>query len=86
MSLLVNAFNADAAENLMCRNTLSVNWDGTLFDCDFNQQLDIGTGSGIKTVFDLKSLDELAETKIAVASHCYGCTAGHGSSCGGALS
>lgn len=87
MALLVNAFNPAAAEGVMCRDTLSVNWDGRLYDCDFNQQLDIGLGGkGAKTVFDLQSLNDLSGRDIAVASHCYGCTAGEGSSCQGATS
>lgn len=93
MELLVNSFNAAAAEGIMCRNTLSVGWDGRIFDCDFNQQLDIGlprssesTAKDLKTVFDLGRFEELTGRPIAVASHCYGCTAGEGSSCQGATS
>ena len=93
MGLLVNSFNAAAAEGIMCRNTLSVGWDGRIFDCDFNQQLDIGlprnsesNSKELKTVFDLDTFEELTGRPIAVASHCYGCTAGEGSSCQGATS
>ena len=100
MSLLVNAFNpAAAGAGLMCRNTVSVDWQGRIFDCDFNQQLDIPLmvggregGSGgkkwqnKKTIFELSDLNEVVGAPIAVASHCYGCTAGAGSSCQGATS
>lgn len=94
MELLVNAFNPAAAEAIMCRDTVSVGWDGRLFDCDFNQQLDIAMANGqnqpnggkVKpSVFDLRSLDDLEGRPIAVASHCFGCTAGAGSSCQGAV-
>lgn len=91
MAMLVDSFNPEAAEGVMCRNTVSVGWDGRVFDCDFNQQLDIplggkdndGTKKKVKTVFDLESLDELSGREFAVASHCYGCTAGFGGGCGG---
>jgi hypothetical protein len=93
MELLVNSFNAAAAEGIMCRNTLSVGWDGRIFDCDFNQQLDIGLprsnksdSKQLKTVFDLGTFEELTGRPIGVASHCYGCTGGEGSSCQGATS
>lgn len=96
MELLVRAFNPAAAETVMCRNTVSVGWDGRLFDCDFNQQLDISMasvrnlpseGATVKpSVFNLTSLDDLDGRPITVASHCFGCTAGEGSSCQGAIS
>ena len=68
----------------MCRNTLSVGWDGRLYDCDFNQMLDlpVATGSAM-TVFDFDP-ERLARRAIETGRHCYGCTAGAGSSCGGA--
>ncbi len=86
MSLLVNHFNAATLAGVMCRSLLSVGWDGRLFDCDFNQMLDleIPDGRGL-TVFDLASVEELEGRPIAVGSHCFGCTAGSGSSCNGAL-
>ena len=93
MGLLTDNFNAHAAENLMCRNTISVSWDGSVYDCDFNQQLLLhaippkgvnGKGEGL-TVFDLQSLDEMADWQIAYDNHCYGCTAGSGCGCQGAL-
>jgi len=84
MSLLVNHFNPSTVPGLMCRSLVSVGWDGALYDCDFNQMLEIGVPSGLpRTIWDLDDLDELAEAPIATASHCYGCTAGAGSSCGG---
>lgn len=87
MQLLVDSFNPAAAEGLMCRDTLSVGWDGRLFDCDFNQQLELGLPHpGRRTVFDLDSLADLAGAQIAVDSHCFGCTAGAGSGCQGATS
>ncbi|MBT3217950.1 MAG: radical SAM/Cys-rich domain protein [Proteobacteria bacterium] len=99
MSLLVDNFNAQTVAELMCLSLVSVGWDGRLFDCDFNQMLAMPvpstpgpTGSvgrdsttGNLTVWDLQSLDELVGQKVATASHCFGCTAGAGSSCGGAL-
>lgn len=79
---LVNAFNPSAAEGVMCRNTISVGWDGYLYDCDFNQMLDLKVAterSHIKD-FDAKALEERS---IIINQHCYACTAGAGSSCGG---
>jgi radical SAM/Cys-rich protein len=116
MALLVSSFNAETVPGLMCRGTVSVGWDGRLYDCDFNQQLAMamtrgagaeggeggageGAGGGVDsggegsgkpggapplTVFDVESLDELEGRRIAVGSHCYGCTSGNGSGCQGA--
>eukprot|EP00898_Chlorokybus_atmophyticus_P002382 jgi/Chlat1/3144/Chrsp21S03375 len=84
MQLLVDSFNAAATQGLMCRDTISVGWDGRIYDCDFNQQLAIGVTSSRKTVFDLESLDDLTAARVAVDNHCFGCTAGAGSSCQGA--
>ncbi len=83
MQKLVNAFNPKAAEGVMCRNTLSVGWDGFIYDCDFNQMLDMKIGNG--KPFHISKLDMifLANREIATSQHCYGCTAGAGSSCGG---
>ncbi|MGE0707875.1 MAG: arsenosugar biosynthesis radical SAM (seleno)protein ArsS [Planctomycetota bacterium] len=82
---LVDAFNPAAAENVMCRDLISVGWDGRLFDCDFNQmlELEVRDGEAPLTIFDL-DLERLAALPIRFASHCFGCTAGAGSSCGGA--
>ena len=84
MEKLVTAFNPAAVEGLMCRTTLSVGWDGRLYDCDFNQMIDLGTDAGVpQTIFDA-DVDTLAARRIVVGPHCFGCTAGSGSSCGGA--
>ncbi|MCA0232603.1 MAG: arsenosugar biosynthesis radical SAM protein ArsS [Bacteroidetes bacterium] len=82
MEKLVNAFNPVAASNVMCRNTLSIGWDGYLFDCDFNQMLDLKVAGSVKHLkdFDFQTLNE---RDIVINQHCYGCTAGAGSSCGG---
>ncbi len=83
MERLVNAFNPAAAEAVMCRNTLSVGWDGQLYDCDFNQMLEDTVGFGAPTHVRDFSADLLAKRRIVTGLHCYGCTAGAGSSCGG---
>jgi hypothetical protein len=69
----------------MCRDTISVGYDGALHDCDFNQMLELPLGGKARSVFEVESLAELAGELIATASHCFGCTAGAGSGCGGAL-
>jgi hypothetical protein len=113
MALLVENFNPAAVPALMCHQTLSVAWDGRLYDCDFNQQLDmpiLGASKAAEqqqqqllselplvqqqahwqeretglTVWDIDSLDEVTGKLVRIASHCYGCTAGSGSSCTGA--
>ena len=85
MTRLVNAFNPAAAASVMCRNTLSVGYDGQLFDCDFNQMLELGLdGTAPQTIFDATP-ESLASRVIATGPHCFGCTAGAGSSCGGAV-
>jgi len=84
MAKLVAAFNPVAAAGVMCRNTLSVGWDGRLHDCDFNQMLDLPVHPGVpRTIgeFDRALLDH---REIVLGPHCFGCTAGAGSSCGGA--
>ena len=84
MTRLVNAYNPVAAAGVMCRNTLSVGFDGTLYDCDFNQMLELPVApSAPRTIFDA-NLVSLGQRAITVGPHCYGCTAGAGSSCGGA--
>ncbi len=85
MELLANSFNRAAAMGIMCRNLVSVSWDGGLFDCDFNQMLELPLGANRPTLWDISSFDELKEKPITFANHCYACTAGAGSSCGGAL-
>jgi len=81
---LVQAFNPATVSGLMCRNTLSVGWDGRLYDCDFNQMLELGLDSSIGHIarFDGVALEK---REIRVGRHCFGCTAGAGSSCGGAV-
>ncbi|MCA9609724.1 MAG: arsenosugar biosynthesis radical SAM protein ArsS [Myxococcales bacterium] len=81
---LVRAFNPAAARGIMCRNTISVGWDGTLYDCDFNQMLELP----LAPTTHVRDLDPetLATRTIAVDRHCFGCTAGAGSSCGGSTS
>lgn len=85
LSLLVNHFNPDTVSNLMCREMVSVGYDGTLYDCDFNQQLELQIPGPKKTIWDLENFDLLEGEAIATAEHCFGCTAGAGSSCGGTL-
>jgi radical SAM/Cys-rich protein len=86
LSLLVNHFNPRTVPGLMCRHMLSVGYDGRLYDCDFNQMLELPLGQGAATLWDVSDLTRLEEAAIATAPHCHGCTAGSGSSCGGALS
>ena len=69
----------------MCRHQINVAHDGRLFDCDFNQALDLDLPGGPRTIFDIESLDALDGAPVATGPHCFGCTAGAGSSCGGAL-
>jgi radical SAM/Cys-rich protein len=85
MERLANAFNPVAAAGVMCRHTLSVGWDGTLYDCDFNQMLDLPLGNGAPGHIRDFELAKLNTRRIVTANHCYGCTAGAGSSCGGAV-
>lgn len=84
LELLVQSFNPATVPYLMCQDTISVGWDGRLFDCDFNQMLE-DPMAGEPTLWNLESLDTLAGRRIRTGSHCFGCTAGHGSSCGGSL-
>lgn len=84
-SLLESHFNPTTVPELMCRRMLSVGYDGRLYDCDFNQMLELDPNGGPQTVWDIASLDELTGRMISTASHCFGCTAGAGSSCGGAI-
>ena len=85
MALLVNSFNPHTMQGLMCRDLISIGWEGTIYDCDFNQMLEIPVDRRTRTVWHIASLDEFHSGGIAVADHCYGCTAGAGSSCGGQL-
>ena len=85
MERLANAFNPAAAAGVMCRYTISVGWDGTLYDCDFNQMLDLPVDHGAPT--HIRDFDpvQLNQRQITTRNHCYGCTAGSGSSCGGSV-
>ncbi len=85
LSLLVNHFNPDVVPKLMCRDLLSIGHDGRLYDCDFNQALKLEVSGPAKTIWDVSDLRELEGQPVATASHCFGCTAGAGSSCGGVL-
>ncbi len=84
MEKLVNAYNPVAAANVMCRNTISIGWDGYLYDCDFNQMLELKLSGESKHIkdFDIAALNK---RNIIIGQHCYGCTAGAGSSCGGSV-
>lgn len=85
LALLRDAYNPGTLDGLMCRSLVSVSWDGRLFDCDFNQMVELPAPVAARTLWDLDSLDALTDRPIATAAHCFGCTAGAGSSCGGAL-
>jgi radical SAM/Cys-rich protein len=85
LSLLVNHFNPDTVTALMCRTLLSVAWNGLLFDCDFNQMLELPLAAPARTIWDVEDLEALEGAPVATAAHCHGCTAGAGSSCDGAL-
>jgi radical SAM/Cys-rich protein len=86
MTLLTENFNRETVPGLMCRSLVSVGWDGKLYDCDFNQMLDLEAGSeDAQSLWDIGSYGALDEGRVATGAHCFGCTAGSGSSCGGAL-
>lgn len=84
MNELVEAFNPTTIDGLMCRNTLSISWDGYIYDCDFNQMLDLKSDVSA-THIDQFDMDALMNRNIQLSQHCYGCTAGAGSSCGGEI-
>ncbi|WP_103664044.1 arsenosugar biosynthesis radical SAM (seleno)protein ArsS [Gracilimonas amylolytica] len=84
MEKLVESFNPSAAMGVMCRNTISVGWDGSLYDCDFNQMLEMETHQDSVQHIRNFDLGKLNDREIVVNQHCFGCTAGAGSSCGGA--
>lgn len=85
MERLANSFNPAAAAGVMCRYTLSVGWDGILYDCDFNQMLELPLDDGIPRHIRDFDPSQLHRRRIVTRNHCYGCTAGSGSSCGGAV-
>jgi radical SAM/Cys-rich protein len=84
MEKLVLAYNPVAAAKVMCRNTISVGWDGYMYDCDFNQMLELKVNNRSNHISDFK-IDNLNSRNIITGQHCYGCTAGAGSSCGGTV-
>ncbi len=86
MDKLISAFNPASVQNLMCRNTISVGWDGYLYDCDFNQMLDLKVSAPNSQHISEFDFEKLSDRSIVVKQHCFGCTAGEGSSCGGSLS
>lgn len=85
MEKLITAFNPVAAENVMCRNTISIGWDGWLYDCDFNQMLDLKVDCANTKHISQFDTEALNNRSVIVNQHCFGCTAGSGSSCGGAV-
>lgn len=86
MDKLISAFNPASVQNLMCRNMLSVGWDGYLYDCDFNQMLELKVSAPNSQHISDFDFELLKNRNIVVKQHCFGCTAGEGSSCGGSLS
>ncbi len=85
MNLLIENFNPRVAEHVMCRSLLSVGWDGRLSDCDFNQMLDMPVHHDLPQTIEQFDFEALARRQVVIGQHCYGCTAGAGSSCGGTL-
>ena len=87
LELLAGSFNAATLDQVMCRNLISIGWDGSVYDCDFNQVLDLPVTDAAGKRLNITSLglDQVANRPIIVGDHCYACTAGAGSSCGGAL-
>ena len=86
MALLVASYNADTLDNVMCRELISIDWQGYVYDCDFNQMLELPLADHAQTHISTLNEQDLLGQNIATRQHCYGCTAGQGSSCGGALS
>ena len=84
--LLANNFNQQNLKNLMCKKTLSIDWEGQIYDCDFNQQLKLKSLNGPKNLYELLNYSSSFNYQIAAKNHCFACTAGAGSSCGGSLS
>ena len=85
MNLLIEAFNPGTIDGLMCRNTISVGWRGEVYDCDFNQQLGMQWKNGAPIFLWDVDPNEIDNREIMTGEHCFGCTAGAGSSCGGAI-
>ncbi|MBI4832569.1 MAG: DUF3641 domain-containing protein, partial [Candidatus Lindowbacteria bacterium] len=85
LQLVRDSFNPQTLEGLMCRRQLGVGWDGTLYDCDFNLALGYAVNHGAPDHITRFDPSALAKRRIVTGDHCFGCTAGAGSSCGGAL-
>ena len=85
MRKLVEAFNPATVEGLMCRTLVSVDWTGKLYDCDFNQMLELGVAPELAQTIDDFDPAAFAARRVVTGAHCFGCTAGAGSSCGGAV-
>ena len=85
LAALADAFNPATVDGLMCRTLVSIAWDGRVYDCDFHQMAELPPPGPVRTIWDADDLDVLGGARIATAPHCLGCTAGAGSSCGGAL-
>lgn len=85
MKLLKGSFNPETLPSLMCRHQINIGWDGTLYDCDFNLAANLPVTRNAPQHITHFNLSKLSSRKITTAEHCFGCTAGHGSSCGGAL-
>jgi len=87
MEVLESSFNASTLDQVMCRDLISIGWEGTIYDCDFNQMLDLPIRDAEGKAFNISTLsvDQVKHLPITVGNHCYACTAGSGSSCGGAL-
>ncbi len=85
MRKLSEAFNPQAVEGLMCRDLISVDWQGRLYDCDFNQMLELGVGGELPQTISELDPTRFTGRRISTGPHCFGCTAGAGSSCGGAV-
>jgi radical SAM/Cys-rich protein len=86
MSRLVDNFNPSAVSGVMCRNTISISWDGRLFDCDFNQMLDLDAATATSMTIETFDAAAWQQREVVTRAHCFGCTAGAGSSCGGSTS
>ena len=85
MQMLVDAYNPGTVMGLMCRNTISVSWEGYLYDCDFNQMLDLKVSTKQSQHINDFDIEALNQRTVVLNQHCYGCTAGAGSSCGGEI-
>ena len=85
-TLLINNFNPNAVENLMCKSLVSISYDGKVYDCDFNQMLEMPITNHLNDIWKFESFDDLfIHDQISTAKHCFACTAGAGSSCSGSI-